>query len=139
MRTLLLCLPLKWLFVSCDLFLPSVYFFERAFPAALLLRGTEDFLASAERTERTERFAVMLPRARAFTFVPVERLLIRFGISRVPRSAALPIIVPTVPPTIAPIGPATTAPSIAPVAPPATFFRTCIFGSALPSKELVFI
>jgi len=44
-----------------------------------------------------------------------------------PLSAALPTIVPAIPPIIAPTGPATKAPSAIPVAPPATFFEMCKF------------
>jgi hypothetical protein len=127
---------------------PCRYFFERPFlaVAVFLLRGMAAFFAAVEPLELFEPFArietaelfLAPPRARPLTFIPFDRLLIRFGISS-RCSAAPPIIVPTAPPITAPIGPATAAPSIAPVAPPATFLRTCNFGSVFPVKELFLI
>lgn len=55
-------------------------------------------------------------------------------------AAALPIIVPAIPPMIAPTGPATRAPKAIPVAPPATFFEMWRFLSgAVVFDEVLFM
>lgn len=102
--------------------LPLVFFFAEDFlEVDLLLEPGEVF----EPFEVLELFAAALLRGSVFMVIPVARWRRGFGIfSWRPSSAALPITVPNVPPTRAPIGPAMAAPISAPLATPATVLRT---------------
>ena len=89
------------------------------------------------RLERFGRFSTALAFLAVFCAALLDRGTVLARLDSVPRSAALPTIVPATPATNAPTGPPTNAPRIAPVVPPATFFRMWIRLSGL--DEFVFI